>query len=668
MACTLQVGDDYTKLPTWYRGCGQTLMEVFDSFAEYGLSREAMAKAAFVIAAHNSAFEREIWNRVLVQRHGFRFHPIQRFECSAARAAMLGLPNSLDGLASALNLAIAKDSEGRTLMLETTSPKCVIDTPNLFGEVGAVFEESPDKFRRIAKYCERDIELEIEASRIMGPLTPSERAVWLMDQKINARGITVDRELCAKALKIVGSEIVDRCANLGKLTGGFITGPMQHQRFVTWLNSQGVPVHSAAKDVVATLLEGDLPPVVREVLEIRRDAAKSSTAKFFRMLQRSEHDGRMRDNLRYHGAFTGRWAGTGAQIQNYPRGNFEDASILIDCFLNHDADMVEMMYGDPVAVAPSILRGCLTAAEDKTLLVWDYRQIEARVLPWLAGEAWKVKAFADLDKDPSLPDLYKQAFADSFDTRIDLVTKDQRQAGKVCELALGYQGGPGAFVSMAKIYRVEISEYLDELREKFPDVAANALKAYNERGTRSGIPKRTWIAAEIVKINWRKRNPKTVRFWRDLQDAAIEAMEKGKSSVRNIRFVRTERFLKCILPSGRALSYFRPSLSYDGKRASLHYWQTKGGRLVRIDTYGGKLAENITQAVARDIMAEGMHRLEKSLFEMLGTVHDEVIAENDVIDAEEKLQLGRGLLERRPSWARSLPLSVDAFASRRYKK
>jgi len=680
MACTVEcrgtlTKGTLTKGTTWYRGCGRTLGEVFDNNMKRAGITELVKQSLFIIAAHNAAFERSIWNRVLVYRHGFIPHPIENFECSAARAAMLGLPQSLDGLAVALNLSKTKDSEGRALMLETTSPKCVIDSPNLFGEVGPVFEEDVAKFRRVAEYCEGDVDIEIEASHLMGPLTPPERAIWLMDQKINERGITIDRELCAKAAEVTADEIAERCGKLGELTGGYITGPMQHVRFPVWLNEKGVKLKgnrivSAAKDVVADLLSGDLPPLVREVLEIRRDSAKSSTAKFLRMLGRSEHDGRMRDNLRYHGAFTGRWAGSGAQIQNYPRGSYEEdlLDFLIDCFLNRDGRLIDVMYGDRIAAAPSILRGCLVAAKNKKLLVWDYRQIEARVLPWLAGEAWKVKAFADIDRDPTLPDLYKQAFADSFRTLVEEVTKHQRQAGKVCELALGYQGGPGAFVSMAKIYRVEISEYLDELREKFPDVAAKALKAYNDRGFKSDIPKRTWIAAEIVKINWRARNPRTVKFWHNLENAAIEAMEKGESRVRDIRFVRTDRFLKCVLPSGRALSYFRPSLSYEGKRASLHYWQTKEGRLVRIDTYGGKLAENITQAVARDVMAEGMHRLDLAGFEMLGTVHDEVIAEEDAKHAEYRLDLGKRLLERRPAWAKGLPLSVDSFAARRYRK
>lgn len=655
MACTIEHPDGrLEKLPTWYRTCGRKLKQPL--------------KGKFILAAHNAAFEREIWNRVCVARYGFEPQPIDLFSCSAARAAMLGLPQSLAGLAQALGLATQKDAEGRRLMMETTTPKAVLDKPNLFGECGPVFEESPDKFRRVAQYCERDVEVEIAADTAMGPLTPTERIVWLMDQRINARGITIDRELCAKTLKMLGGEILLRSASLGKLTGGAVTAPTQPAALVNWLATQGIEVHSVAKDIVATLLEGDLPPLVRTVLEIRRDSAKSSTAKFDRMLSRSEHDGRMRDNLRYHGAFTGRWAGSGAQVQNYPRGNYEDATDLIDTFNTGDVDTVELFYGDPIAAAPSILRGCLTAAPGKSLLVWDYKQIEARVLPWLAGETWKVKAFAELDRDPTLPDLYKRAFSDSFRTPVYSVTKDQRQAGKVCELALGYQGGPGAFVSMQKIYRVEIADYLGELCEKFPDVARKATEAYDRRGRGTDIGKATWIAAEIVKINWRKRNPATVRYWYGLQDAAIEAMERGESSVRNIRFIRTERFLKCVLPSSRALSYFRPYVSYENNKPSLSYWHTKDGKLLPTNTYGGKLSENITQAVARDVMAEGMHRLERNDFIMLMTVHDEVVAEEETKLSVGRLAVGSKLLERRPRWAKSLPLAVDAFAARRYKK
>ena len=230
--------------------------------------------------------------------------------------------------------------------------------------------------------------------------------------------------------------------------------------------------------------------------------------------------------------------------------------LLAECFLNESVELIELMFGDVVDAAKSMLRGCLVASEGRSLLVWDYGQIEARVLPWLAGESHKVKAFYDLDAGKGV-DIYKLGYASSFVVDPLKVTKAQRQVGKVCELALGYGGGPGAFVSMAKIYRVEIADYLPELRTKFPDVAAKASKAYDQRGRGSGIPKATWIAAEIVKTNWRAKHPKTVKFWYDLERAAIECVETGqRTRAGKIRFQMHDGFLKMILPSNRPISYF----------------------------------------------------------------------------------------------------------------
>ena len=659
IAWSVQDGDDYTPVETWYPG--KSPNRVFPP---------QPLRGDFIVAAHNSGFERAVWNENLAPRHGWDRQPLSRFQCSSARAAMLGLPPSLDGVAEALRLPVQKDKEGHALMLRMTTPKNVIEDPNLFGEVGPVYIDDPASMRRQAEYCAVDVEVEIEADKRMGPLTPAEREIWLMDQEINQRGIAIDRDLCRRTLDIITATLKQRGADIGELTGGNATKVTQGKRLIKWLKWRGVKLpDSLSADIVAQLLEGELPADVREVLEIRRDSAKSSTAKYVRMLQRSESDGRMRDNLRYHGAFTGRWAGQGAQIQNYPRGSIEYMELLAECFLDESVELIELMFGDVVDAAKSLLRGCLVASEDRSLLVWDYGQIEARVLPWLAGESHKVKAFYDLDAGKGV-DIYKLGYASSFVVDPLKVTKTQRQVGKVCELALGYGGGPGAFVSMAKIYRVEISDYLPELRAKFPDVAAKASKAYDQRGRGSGIPKATWIAAEIVKTNWRAKHPKTVKFWYDLERAAIECVETGRRTrAGKIRFQMHDEFLKMILPSNRPISYFRPSVGvgrFGGK--SLNYWQYKEGRFQKIDTYGGKLAENATQGTARDPMTDGMLRLRYAGYPIVGTVHDEVVAEEKDAVAESRLAEGKKLLETAAPWAKGLPLVVEGFVTKRYKK
>ena len=658
-AWSMQDGDDYAPVRSWYLGMSRK-----SKTNPYQLSYLNFD----LIAAHNSGFERAIWNELLVPRFGFKYVPIKRFRCSSARAAMLGLPASLEGVADALRLPVKKDVEGRALMLSMTSPQTVIKSPNLFGEIGPVYKEDRPSLRRLAEYCATDVEVEIAVDKVNGPMTPAELKIWLIDQEINQRGIRIDRPLCRRALAIVTATLKKRGAQLGELTGGDATKATQGARLIKWINWRGVPCDSLGADIVAGLLDGDLPSDVREVLEIRRDSAKSSTAKFARMLSRSASDGRMRDNLRYHGAFTGRWAGQGAQIQNYPRGSIEFMELLAECFANESIALIEMMFGDVVDAAKSLLRGCLIADDDSKLLVWDYAQIEARVLPWLSGETWKLNAFRELDAGRGF-DIYVLAYAVTFGVDPATVTKAQRQLGKVIELALGYGGGPGAFVSFAKIYRVEIADYLGELRAKFPDVATKAREAYNKRGRQSDIPRETWIAAEIVKTNWRAKHPKTVAFWYALNDAAIECVRTGRrTAAGRIRFQLVGQFLKMILPSNRPISYFRPSVGEGRFGPELVYWQTKDGRLMRITTYGGKLCENATQAVARDPMTDGMKRLRAAKFAMVGTVHDEVIAEEKSVIAQARLDEGKKLLEINAPWSKGLPLVVDGFVTNRYKK
>lgn len=628
----------------------------------------------FMIHAHNAAFERCIWNEILVPRFGFAYQPIKLFRCSSARAAMLGLPGSLDQLAEALDLETKKDKEGGKLMREMTVPVNYLESPNMFGEVGAIYRDRKTDFERLAEYCATDVEVEVLADEAMGPMPDRELKVWLLDQQINSRGIRIDRYLCDAAIQIVTDVTERRASFLDELTGGVVTAATQPERIREWLKSRNVDTpNGLGADIVDALLSDQLPgdengKVVRRVLEIRRDTAKSSTAKFRRMLDRSQTDGRMRDNLRYHGAFTGRWSGSGAQIQNYPRGKVKADEELADTFLDRDEASIELLFGDPVDAAKSILRGCLIPAEGKKLLVWDFGQIEARGLPWLAGESWKLDAFREIDADKSLPDIYERSFAKSFDGNPMNVTNDERQVGKVCELALGYQGGPGAFVSMQKIYRMDIADYFDTLVKMFPETASKAEDAYNRRGVGSGIDEQTWIAAEICKLNWRAKHPRTVSLWHGLEDAAIEAMKNGKSKYEKVRFQRHGEYLKMILPSRHVISYFRPSIDENGYKPQLAYRGTLDGRLIRRVTYGGKLAQNATESVARSAMVDAMFRLDGAGFDIIGTVHDEIICECDESIADEKLIEGKRLMETNARWSDGFPLVASGDVMNRYRK
>jgi len=674
---------------TWHAGQSEKDLPVFDS-------------NKIIIHAHNSGFERNVWNEFLCKwkpKH-FRRHPITGFRCSMARAAMLGLPGALGALAKALGLKEWKDDDGAKQMKAI----CVPSGKNrIYLNPDPTFED----YERLAKYCAQDVKVEVAADKKMGPLTPAELQVWFMDQEINAHGLQIDREQCENALRIITEELKVRGESLDRLTGGYVQTVNQNKKIAQWVTEQGVPCNSVAADVIDNMMTQELPDDVREVLQIRRDT-KTSTSKYSAMLQRSKVDGRMRDNLRYHGAGPGRWAGVGAQIQNFPRGLNDDeggtiAARIAESFVNTPDD-VWLDHGDVVEAGKNALRAAIISAPGRKLLVWDYSQIEARVLPWLAGEKWKIKAFENIDAGLA-PDIYIQSYAQSFVTPMDEVTKAQRQVGKCEELALGYQGGPRAFVSFGKIYRVDIGEYYEELCDNFPNVSEKAHEAWKKRGRKEKNPlhPKVWIAAEIVKICWRAKHPATCQFWYDLQDASIGAVMTGtKTTAGRVKFLKRGSYLKMILPSGRPLSYYRPRvvevkncrckngctcrcrcglddcecLCRCAKKCrctsqlKLTYWRTQNGKLVRDHTYGGKLAENATQGSARCVMTDGMLRLREALFDMGGSVHDEVIAEEDEAIAVPRLEQGKRLLEVRAPWCRTMPIKIgdDCFAADRYRK
>ncbi len=574
-----------------------------------------------VFAAHNAAFERAIWNYLITPQYGFAPIPIHRWRCSMARAAQLGLPQSLEQLAVALGLLNRKDIEGGKLMK-------VMSTPN--AQQDLFVNES--QLNRLTEYCKQDVEVEREAFEVMGEL--QELDVWFLDQKINERGLMIDRVLCQNAIDILEKEIIARGKRLGDITAGVVTAPTQVAKIIQWLNSCGVYTTSLAIDQVdKLLLSKNLPADAKAVLQIRQLSAKASTAKFRPMLDRSVSDGRMRDNLRYHGAFTGRWSGTGAQIQNFPRGSEPCIETLADAFVEGDQSKIELLFGDVIEAGKNVLRAAITAPGGRRLLVWDFGQIEARVLAWVAGEKWKLNAFEQLDQGFG-DDLYKLAYSKSFGVSVGQVTKAQRQVGKVMELALGYQGGVAAFNSMAAIYGVEL-----DLKE-----------------------------VERAKDSWRKAHPKTVRFWYGIQDAALGATEQGEASFRGIKFYVLDNFLHCELPSGRPIVYYRPKVVEGNFGKQLTYQKTANGRLVKESTYGGKLTENVVSAIARDVLVCGMLKLDYSDFDICASVHDEVVAECDEAMADTELKRGAAIMEQIPNWAEGLPLTVDGFISKRYRK
>ncbi len=333
----------------------------------------------------------------------------------------------------------------------------------------------------------------------------------------------------------------------------------------------------------------------------------------------------------YHGASTGRWSGRHFQPQNLPRPAFKNTDVCIELFQYQDAQLLEVIYNDAMEALSSCLRGMLCAPKGKRLMVSDYSAIEARVLAWLAGQQDVLEVFQHHGL------LYEHTASRIYGIPLEKITEEQRVIGKVATLALGYQGGARAFQGMAQVYGVEIETDL----------------------------------ADRIKNDWRKANRNIVQFWWNIEKAAIQATQNPNVCFhyRLIHFRTLHPYLFCRLPSGRLLAYYQPriiegdfkaeQLSFMGSHSVTRQWE-------RQKTYGGKLVENITQAVARDLMAEAMLRIEAAGYEIVLSVHDELIAEaSNGFGSVEEFQ---HLMCQLPDWAKGLPLKSQGFECQRYRK
>jgi DNA polymerase len=487
---------------------------------------------------------------------------------------------------------------------------------------------------------------------MMRPLSERERRVYLLDQKINDRGIKIDRALIGAALAVVEKEQQRLNGELARATGGAVTSCAQTSRLVAWLNESGFDVDSvAAHEVKAFLDRDETPDAARAVLELRREAAKSSTAKLRAMLNAACPDDRIRGSLLYYGASrTGRWSGRLHQPQNFPRGDEAITSLTdqaVAMILAGNTDVMRLVFGSPLDVVSSCLRPCMVAEDGHDLMCPDFSNVEGRGLAWLAGEEWKLQAFRDFDAGTG-PDLYKVTYGRSVGIPVEKVDKAGRQIGKVIELACGYQGSTGAFQTFARLYGLKV-----------PDEEAARLAGA-----------------------WRDAHPATRGFWYALNDAAMAAVAQPGRRVEAgpIAYLRQDGWLWCRLPSGRVLAYANPSIAKNDRgEDAVHYWGVPNPakpipvdgvstrRWARLSAYGGLLAENVTQAMCRDLLAEAMLRLDAHGYPIALTVHDEIVVEapHGFGSPEEVRQI----VSEVPEWAKGFPIAVGKIErQRRYSK
>lgn len=591
------------------------------------------------VCAHNASFEATLWARILGPRYGWPVPAGDTWRCTMVQAYAMAMPGSLEQAAPAAGLDIEKDAAGRRLMLQMARPRKADPL---------TWWDEPAKVERLIEYCRIDVAVERELEKRLRPLKQSELDLWHLDQVVNSRGVFVDRELAHAARRIVKTAAERLDQRIAKTTGHAVTSCSAVAQLVGWIRSKGLPVGSIAKDKIEELLgRDDLPDDVREALEIRRAAARASVAKIDALLNGTDEDGRARGLLQFHAASTGRWAGRRFQPQNIKRPELDDVDSAIEIVATGDIDLLDALYEDPLNVVADTLRGMIRAAPGRKIVAADYANIEGRVLAWLAGEDWKVKAFRAFDAGTG-PDLYKVAYGRSYGIAPADVTKAQRQIGKVMELALGYQGGVGAFATMGVNYgvRLPVSE------------------------------------VESIRDAWRAAHPQIKRFWWDMEEAAILAIEQP-GSVRKvgarIAFKKVGSFLFMQLPSKRFLAYAYPeirpkrmpwtdangdsvikdSLSYMGVNSYTRKWE-------RGFAYGGLLVENATQAVARDVLADAMPRLETAGYPIILTVHDEIVCE-PAADHGSAAEM-EAIMCALPEWAAGLPVAAEGFEDARYRK
>jgi DNA polymerase len=509
--------------------------------------------------------------------------------------------------------------------------------------------------------------------------TPRLWAMWHLDQRMNDRGICVDLKLaeaCVKATTIAKKRMGDRTVELtsDSLTDMVVERTTQVARLRAYCAEFGVSLPDLTADTVARRLEDEsLPEHIKELLRVRQQASKASTAKYQRAI--NQHVGsRLRNLLVFCGAKrTGRWAGRTLQPHNLPRPRHTQWVIdfAIRMFCRGEIDLYDA--DDTLGLASSCLRGLIVAAEGSKLVASDLKNIEGRIIAWVSGERWKLKAFEDYDNGTG-PDLYKIAYARAFNVDPNSIGDDsfERQIGKVMELALQYYGGVGAFCSMAETYGLRLE---DLARRAWPVIPENFKQASQiawhkaiKRKRTYGLDERIWVVCHALVLMWRDAHPAICTFWGELDQACSMALKVPNKEYKVGRFISVDRignWLRVKLPSGRYLCY--PSPRGDDYTSSFMGVDPYTRQWTRISTYSGKRTQNIAEGVGADILMDGLLAADEAEYNPILSVHDEALTEPPDLPRYNDAHLSQLLVES-SLWADGLPLAAKGFTSARYRK
>lgn len=622
-----------------------------------------------IIVAHNSHFDRTILRHVW----GIDI-PVERWRDTMIKAMAHGLPGGLDKIGDVLGLPtdLAKDKRGKQLIQMFCKP-----APKGSKIRRKTRETHPTEWKEFLEYSYQDIIAMREIDRRLPVWNyregGSELALWHLDQRINDRGFAVDLTLAHAATKAAEHEKERLKDKAYEASYGDVTSVSKRDELLRHIvEFYGVTLPDLKADTLKRRLEDpELPEGVKLLLSIRLEATKTSTAKYKALTNATSADSRLRNTLQFAGAQrTARWAGRVFQPQNMPRPDMKqkDIDLGIEAL---KAGVADLTFDNVMRLTANTVRGCIVAPPGRKLCIADLSNIEGRVLAWVAGEGWKLKAFADFDAGVG-EDLYKVAYGRSFNIDPKDAVGQKRQIGKVMELGLGYEGGVAAFLTFAAVYQMDLDELADAVHTTAPkESLAQAYNIYEwavKKRRTLGLPKNIYVACEVLKASWRAAHPQTKSLWKDTGDAVRAAITNPGVTfdVRMLKIRRDGAWLRIRLPSGRYLCYLQPRVE-EGDQITYMGVNQYTRRWGRIKTYGGKLVENIVQAIARDVLGYNMPLVEDIGYEIVLSVHDELLTETPDTEQYSHQQLA-GLMSENPPWALGLPLSAAGFETTRYRK
>lgn len=588
---------------------------------------EALENRAILKVAHNANFERTC----IAKYFDIKCDP-KHWECTMVRASALGLPMGLAQVAEALGLEEdkQKDKQGKALIQYFSKP-CKPTKTNGQRERNLPHHD-PAKWELFIKYCLQDVEVEREIRKVLnsyGTWSDAEHKLWAIDQQMNDKGILLDMALIKNILNYNEIDAYTLMEEAKAISG--LENPNSPSQIKQWFyEKEGIVLATLIKEAVSELLKDtSISEDARRLLELRQLMAKTSIAKYEAMSRSVCEDNRIRGILQFYGAArTGRWAGRLVQVHNLPQNKLKDIDVARRFAKDNDFESIELIFPGVSFVLSQLIRTSLIAEHE--FLVADFSAIEARVLSWLAEEKWRNEVFATHGK------IYEASASKMFNVSIEKVSKELRQKGKVSELALGYGGGKAALETMGAL-KMGIAE------EELPSLVNQ----------------------------WRNANKKIVDLWKKVEVAAIECVKtrQTKRVGKVVTFRMKDKILFAKLPNDRELAYFNPKLkegkfgglqlSYEGKEEGKNTWGSN-------TTWGGKLVENITQAVARDCLGEVIIKLSELRLNIKFTVHDEVII--DTSDAERLLPIVLKIMDEELEWAPGLVLGGEGFITKYYKK